>query len=139
MTKQLIYSTLAGTVVFFLGGWLIYGILLAGFYETQSIAPAGFTKDPESASLAGLLIANFVYALLLAVVFTRWANISTFQTGATAGAIISFLVSLSMNLGYFSMNNYMTATGYVVDTLTWTLFSGLVGGVMGWVLGKTPT
>lgn len=134
MYKQLGLSTLSGGITAFLVGGLLYGALLAGFFAAQSTAPAGVMM--ETPNMLGIAAGNFVFALMLALIFHRWANISTFQTGVIAGAWISFLVVLSFDTIMMSTANMMTGLGMVVDVLVFTAIGAVTGGVVGLVLGR---
>lgn len=82
MTKQLFLSGIAGFVVYFLLGWLAYGIL--------------FTEETTGEeSMLFIALGCLFYAFVYATIFTRWANISTFSTGLKAGAILGLLYELS--------------------------------------------
>ena len=78
MTKQLFLSGIAGFVVYFLLGWLAYGIL--------------FTEETTGEeSMLFIALGCLFYAFVYATIFTRWANISTFSTGLKAGDTWPFI------------------------------------------------
>jgi len=84
MNKSIIYSTITGTIVYFLLGWLFYGILFTDLY-------------PESDSMLFIVLGALFYVLIFSIVYARWASISTLKSGATAGLILGLLYSLSMS------------------------------------------
>ncbi|MGB0280319.1 MAG: hypothetical protein ACPGAA_05985, partial [Flavobacteriaceae bacterium] len=84
MNKSIIYSTITGTIVYFLLGWLFYGILFTDLY-------------PESDSMLFIFLGCLFYVLIFSIVYARWASISTFKSGAKAGLILGLLYSLSMS------------------------------------------
>ena len=83
-----------------------------------------------------MILSNLAYAALLAYIFLQWANISTFATGAKAGAIIGLLVVIYFDLITYSMMDISTITGMIVDIIVFTVLSAVIGGVVGLVLGK---
>jgi len=55
MIKKLILAALAGSVIQFLLGWLIYGILLANFMNCNTSHYEGLMKDMETGSFIILI------------------------------------------------------------------------------------
>lgn len=139
--NKILLSALAGGVVNFLLGWLVYGILLSDFSNSYpELAPETVTaivRDPMV--MWAIALSCFVYALLLAVIYGRWANITTFVGGATAGAVIGFLIALSVDLSMYSMMKTINLTGALVDPFISAVLVAVTGGVVGWVLGYGKT
>lgn len=137
MNTKVLLATLAGGVASFLLGWLVFGILLDPYYRSMMTETGtAAQRTPENMIMWALAISNLVYALMLAVIYTRWANISTFRAGAIAGAIISFLIVLSFDLSMYGMFTMWTGgAGLIVDPLVNGAVGAVVGGVVGWVLG----
>lgn len=137
MTKKLILATLAGSVAQFLLGWLIYGLLLMNFMDSQMNHFPGLMKDMNSASFMILIfISGLVMAFLLAYIFQRWGKFDTFLSGLTSGMLIGFFLALSYDLYFLaSMNMYKSFGVVVVDVIANTVVVGIVGAVIAWVLG----
>ncbi len=133
-TNKILLGGLAGGVAFFLLGFLFYGILLMKFFEANSGSATGVMKDPPV--WWALILGNIFWGLLLAVIFGRWASISTFAGGARAGAIIGLLASLSFDLTMFGTANLSTLPAAGVDVVVATIMSAIAGGVVGLVLGS---
>ncbi|MEO5582578.1 MAG: hypothetical protein ABIR66_07785, partial [Saprospiraceae bacterium] len=64
-------------------------------------------------------------------------NIRTFSGGAQAGALIGFLMALSFDFVMLGTSNIMNFTGTLVDILASAIMGALVGGVVGWWLGRS--
>jgi len=140
MIKKLLLATVAGSVVQFILGWLIYGLLLAGFMSSQSIHYDGLMKDMNSGSfIIVIFLSGFVMSLFIAFVFQRWAKFEKFFMGLTGGMVMGFFMSLSYDLASYSMMNLMSAGALVVDVITATIVTGIVGGVISWILGAGKT
>ena len=133
-TKKLVLSTLAGTVACFLLGWLFYGIIFAGVFDQFTNDIPGF--ELEEPRMIGWVLSSLTWALLLAIIYTRWASISTFGTGLIAGAVIGLLTALTFDFNFYAMTNLATMPGYLLDAVVYAVMSGLVGGVVGWTIGK---
>lgn len=123
--KSLIISSLVGGIVYFLLGWVFYGILFSDIYPSS-----------DNDNLLFVFLGCLVYAIFLAFVFLKWANISTFSNGAQAGALLAFLTSLSMNFFMFS-NKIMDAKNFLLDIGIMLVCGVIVGGVIALVIGKT--
>lgn len=133
-TQKILIAGVAGGVVFFLLGWLLYGTLLMSFFEGQMGGASGVNKDPME--FWALIVGNLTWGILLAVIFGRWAGIKTLNTGAMAGAVIGLLASMSWDLTMYGTTNLSTLTGVIVDVLVMTVMSAVAGAVVGMVLGR---
>lgn len=136
MNGKTLLAALVGGVAHFLLGWLVYGMALMSTMQGMYTAEANaLMKDPPELWAYG--VSSLVWALLLAVVFSRWASISTFRGGLIAGAIIGLLTSLSVDLGmHASVKLLSNLAVLVIDPIANAVVSGLAGGVVGWMLGR---
>ena len=137
MNTKVLLAALAGGVASFLLGWLIFGILLDAQYKSMMTPEAMALQRGETDFIMwAMVLSNLAYSLMLAIVYNRWANISTFTGGAIAGAVISFLITLSFDLGQYSMfKMWNDSTGLIIDPLANGVFGAVIGGIIGWVLG----
>lgn len=136
MLGRILAATLAGGITFFIFGFVIYGLILDPMVMKPNLNPdaAKLMKDPPM--WIPLILANFVSALLLAYIFEKWASIRTFAGGASGGAVVYFLISLSFQLMFAAFMNI--ATSYVpavADVIGSTVLGAIGGGVIGLVLG----
>lgn len=133
MVKKLILSTLAGTVVLFLLGGLLFGLLLA--------APmAEFMKAFEACAypqppVQFIVLANISMAILLSLLLYK-LGISTFSGGIKATVWIVFLLMFWFDMWMFATFKAMTLQMSLLDIIGNTTIGALAGGVIGWVLGK---
>ncbi len=136
-TNKILLGALAGGVVYFLLGWLVYGILLADFANAYpELKPESVTDITRSPMVMWAMAAGcLVYGLLLAVIFGRWASISTFAAGAKAGAVIALLMALAFDLIWYSLLKTISLNGVLIDPLIACVLGAITGGVIGWVLG----
>ncbi|MBK7869861.1 MAG: DUF2177 family protein [Saprospiraceae bacterium] len=133
-TNKILLAGVVGGVAFFLLGFLFYGLLLMDFMKSNAGEMGALMKEPPT--WWALILGNLAWGLLIAVIFGRWANISTFMTGLKAGAIIGLLATLSWDLTMFGTMNGMNLTGVIVDVLVGTAMTAVTGGVVGWMLGR---
>jgi len=136
MTKKLIIATIAGSILQFLLGWLIYGLLLANFMSCNTNHFDGLMKDMNTGSFMILIfISGLVMSFLIAYIFQRWAKFETFNKGIIGGMVLGFFLALSYDLYFFASMNLMSFQAMVVDIITNTVVMGIIGGVIGWILG----
>jgi hypothetical protein len=135
MNTKFLVGGLIGAILYFLLGWLVYGILLADFMNQYSNSACA--RPMEEMQMPFMIISNLGFGFLLSYIFSKWANITTFSGGAMAGATVAFLTSLSYDCGIYAMSTMMNnVMGVVVDVVLWTILSAIVGGVIGWWLGR---
>ncbi|MCC7464754.1 MAG: hypothetical protein IT261_00705 [Saprospiraceae bacterium] len=133
---KVILAALAGAVTSFLSGWVIYGMLLKNYMDANTLEAARSVIRPDEEMIFwAIFAASFFWSLLMALIFTRWAGISTFKTGAIAGCWVSLLIALGAGFYSYSMLNLHTLSYVFVDGLVNAVQGLLVGGVIGWVLG----
>lgn len=134
MNVKAYLAAIAGAIVSFLGGWLIFGMLLMDFYMANTTWYEGLMKTPMP-DLIFLFLGGLSASFLLTIIFTKWARVSTFSGGFKNGALIYFFVIISFNLNMYGFYNLMNITLVFVDTLVQTVFGGLIGGIIGFILG----
>jgi len=131
--KRFWAAALAGGVTLFFVGFLLWGFLLAGFFEAHLGTAAGVQK--AQMGLFHLALGQFFWGVLLVVVIARYAGVSGFVPGMRIGALMGFLMSLSVGLNQFSMTNLVDLAAVLTDPFVAAVWSGLGGGVIGLVLG----
>lgn len=134
MNTKVLIATLAAAVAAFLFGWLVFGILLADFYASNSPVYEGLMKDPPN--LLFIFFSNVINAFLIAYIFNRWAGIKTAIDGAQAGFIIVALTAFGYDLMMYATMNMLTPVVMVVDVVGSGAFGAVIGAVAGFVLGS---
>ena len=133
MNTKLLLATLAGGILFFLLGWVVFGMLLMNFYEANTTVYEGLNK--EMPDLLLLFLGNLSMAFLLSWIFQKWANINTMVDGLSGGLLFGFLYALSIDLMFYSMMNLFTPILLFVDVIVNTLMLGVIGACIGLILG----
>ena len=140
MSKSKIFTAgLAGPLVAFLLGFIVYGNLLAEFFVENSGSASGVMRGDDEMQWIPMILGHVTWGMLFAIVFGKWANISTFATGAKSGALLGFLIGASYDLIQLGSTHIPNLTGIVVDIIVMTIVSAIVGGVVGWFLGRNKT
>ena len=133
---KILLAALAGTVAYFLIGWLVFEGLLGSYMSANTTQLPGFKKSPEESSMAMLIVSCAAYALLLAILMGKWANVHTFKEGAILGAVVGILVAVMTDSYWFSTSHFFNGfKPLLADIAAAGVTVGVMGGVIGWVLG----
>ena len=81
--------------------------------------------------MRAIAASNLVTGPLYAVVFDRWAGISTFKGGIPGG-----LLALNWDLSMFAFQNSWTFPVAALDLAANIIVNIIVGGIVGAVLGR---
>ncbi len=129
-------ATLVGFVVFFLLGWLLYGMLLMDFFSSNAGSAIGVSRSESEMVWWALIGGNVLQAYFLVYVFDKMNNVKSFMAGLKAGAVIGLILGLGFNLTMYGTTNMMNLTGTLVDPLVSMVMMGITGGAIGMVMGR---
>ncbi len=132
-TNKILVAGLIGGVFSFFFGWLLWGIVF------KDMMPAGMASviRPESDMIMwAMVVSNLLWGIFMAYIFVQWANISTWQGGASAGAIMGLLISAAYDTNFYSMTTLFTLQDIALDVALNTFFVATMGAVVGWWLGR---
>jgi hypothetical protein len=136
MNLRVLVAAVAGAIVMFFLGFLIFGVALSGFMKAHIVA-AAVPVVKEMPDMVPLVLSNLVFSWFYALVFDQWAGIKTFVGGVLGGMMIGIPVAIAIDLNFMSMFNiYSGFIVILVDAIAIGIMSGLSGGVIGFVLGK---
>jgi len=138
MNKKLFLAALAGTVVAFLLGWLIYGLLLDGFMKSHTTVYPGLMREMDASYMILILISNFLMALFMTFIFQRWAKFEHLSQGLIAGMFFGFFFALCYDLYVLGQFNLFSVSAVVADVIASAVINGITGIVIVWVLGYKP-
>lgn len=131
---MLIGGLIAGLVAFFLG-WLVFGILLDSWYESNMTHYEGLEKAEPI--MWSLVIANIALGFLLAYVMNA-SNANSIAKGFTCGFIVFLLLQLGFNMFMYSFMNMMNLQTALVDVAINAFFGGIVGAIVGFWYSRSP-
>ncbi len=121
MTKKILLSGIVGTIVYYLLGWLVYGLFL----------PEKSTGEEES--MLFIFLGCLFYAFLIAYVFCKLAQLTSFKTGFTAGLVMGILYAM---VWYFFMNWEFKPMAIIEEIIIGGLMTTVLGGAVAYVNGK---
>ena len=131
-TKTLVAGLLAAIVTFLIG-WLIFGVLLVSYYNSNMLAYPGLLKEPPNVLFIGF--ANLAWGLMLAYVFSL-AGINTASKGLITGFIIFLLICIGFNCMFHAQFNLYSRRVFVVDALANGVLGAISGAFIGWWYGR---
>lgn len=134
MNTKTFISGLAGGIVFFLAGYLVYGVLLMDYFTSNMTSYPGLLKEPMELWAIG--VGNILWGILLAYIFNM-AGVLSASRGAMNGAIILFLFGLGLNFVLYGQWNLYSLSLCLVDSIGMAIIGALGGAVIGWLLGRS--
>ena len=133
-TKRFVLATLAGGIVLFMVGGLIYGVLTASFFEANQGSAVGVMRNPPD--YVHLFLGQLVYGALLTVIIGKWAGVSGAAPALRIGAATGLLFGFGVDLTLFGVTNVANITATLVDPFLMAMQFALGGAVVGAVLEK---
>ncbi|MBV9241503.1 MAG: hypothetical protein JO314_05800, partial [Acidobacteria bacterium] len=134
MLVRILAGGIAAAVVFFFGGWVLYGLLLRSYFDSTMNATAKSVMNTDP-SMVPLALSEIAFGLLFAYILIKWATMRTFVGGAIGGATIIFLMSLGWDLQMTAFFKDMhVGSPYVpmiVDLICAVILGALAGGTIG--------
>lgn len=134
--NKIIVAGIVGGIAALIIGFLVFGLALAGVLESNMGSATGVMKSEDDFLWVPMVIGHLAIGFLLAYIFGKWANISTFGTGAQAGGVIGFLMSTAYGMINYGSTNIYNLTGVIVDIVATTIVSAIIGGIVAYVLGR---
>jgi hypothetical protein len=124
-TKKLLFGGVTGGVILFLLGWLIYGVLLVGFYSTNAGTATGVNKSMEEMNMGLIFLANLSWGFLMSFILSRWTRPKSIADGLKTGALVGILSGSGFDLLTYATTNIMTINGAIVDIVAWAFMLGI--------------
>ena len=130
--KKLLMGGIAGGILFFLLGWVIYGMLLMNFMNSHPGAAGNIARAQPD--FLYLVIGNLAMGFLMAYIFIK-ANVNSLGSGLVTAAVIGLLMAVGYDCMIYATSTAISKTGMAVDVAASTVMSALTGAVVGAVLG----
>ena len=108
MNSKTLIAALLGGLTLFVMGYIVYGLLLADFYSTS--------VDRAEPLILYIVLGELVVGYLIAWVFSQTGT-STVADGAKVGAILGFLLALSIGLITYGVYEMAELSTHLVDSL----------------------
>lgn len=133
-TKQNVLATLAGFVVMYVLGYVIWGIATVNFFEGHTLND--YMKDqPDMLFIA---ISNLIAVFALSSIYGKWARgVHSAKEGFQFGVWIGLFVGIGLGLLWYATAELMDLTGYLVNGVIEILFYGVIGVIIALVYKGT--
>ncbi|MCX6230296.1 MAG: hypothetical protein NTZ33_02015 [Bacteroidetes bacterium] len=122
--RKIIISGFAGSIVYFLAGWLFYGILFKDIYP-----------DNGNGNLFFIYLGGLVYNLFVAYVLVKWSKDSSILSGMQTAAFIGFVMSLSMNFFIYA-DKPLIIKSFILDICISIIIFAILGIVIAFINSK---
>ena len=137
--KKFIIGGVAGGILYFLLGWLVYGVLLLDYmnHHTGNLGHATERREMmEMTYFSFYIIGNLLQGFLLAYIFAK-SNINTMMAGLITGAIVGLLLSSAFDCVMYATTLVLSKRGMLADVIAFTAISAVVGAVLGMISNKS--
>ena len=136
-SKNYFLAGILGGIVYFLLGWLIYGMLLMDYMEENAGLALGVNRVEMLLWSIGL--GSLLYGFFLSYIFSCVGQVKTAAAGAKSGAWVGFLVAGAIDFTMYGTTNISTLNAVAVDIVAATVLTSITGSVVAWVLGAGAT
>ncbi len=121
---------IVGGVVYFVLGYLFYGLLLKNFFANN-----GMAVDMSKMVWWAMIVANLVFGFLISYIIGK-ANVSSMGSGAGIGFVVGLLMAVSFDLMMYATGGGTgSLKAIAVDSITAAVMSAIAGAAVGWVYG----
>lgn len=130
--KKLFMGGITGGVLFFLLGWLIYGILLMSFMTNHPGVAGNISRaEPDFLYLG---IGNLAMGFLMTYIFIK-AGVNSMAAGFMTAAVIGLLMGVGYDCMVYATSTIMSKKAMAADVAASTVMSAITGAIVGAVLG----
>jgi hypothetical protein len=134
MNMKILKGTLIGGIIYFLLGWLVYGMLLADLMATNSNQCA---NRPEAEMIWwSMILSNLIYAYFLTMIL-KWTGAKSLIDGLKTGALVGLLFAATIDFSLYAMTTMFNNLGAViVDLVISTVLTAIIGIAIVLLWGK---
>lgn len=121
-------ATLVTGMFFFLGGYLIWGMLTVDFFASHSGTATGVMK--EIPDMFPIVVGCFLQAFFMSVIYSKWSKgVHSLKGGFQFGALLGAFTGFGMGILMLGSSNIFDVTGVLVEGVLEVFFTG-VGGLL---------
>jgi len=127
-TRKFLIGGITGGIVYFLLGYVIYGMLLRNYMKPYV---AGVDRG-DNLIFWAIILGNLLMGFLLSYVLNR-ANVSSIADGVVTGAVLGFLITSGFDMLTYGTTHLMSSKQIVLDAAASAVLSGIAGAVVAMV------
>jgi sensor histidine kinase YesM len=132
-TKNFLIGGIVGGVLYFLLGYLFYGVLLNQYFKDHAGTATGVDRAMDQFQWWALILGNVLSGFLLSYVFAK-SGVASLASGLIVGGILGFLMSCSYDLIMYATTNLTSKHNMLADVGTFTVMSAITGAIIGAVM-----
>lgn len=134
---KILKGTIFGAISFFIIGGVIYGILLSNFVAANS--DPNVNRPMEEVVWWAAILTNLVLGLFFTLIL-YWSGAKGVADGIKTGALFGLILTLYMDLYFYSTSTIFNLTYLIVDVIVMTFLTAIVGMliVLTWGKEKLP-
>lgn len=133
MNTKCLVASVAGAVVLFVGGYVLYELVLGGFFAANAGSATGVIK--ESPNFIWIAVGQLASGGVLATAL-GWKGATDVAGGAQAGAKLGALIAVALGFVTLGAMNTSTLASTLVDVVVTGVLWGAAGAVVGMMLGR---
>jgi len=130
-SQKFIVGGIVGGIVYFILGYVFYGLLLKSFFDSN-----GMAVNMDAMVWWAMIVSNLAAGFLFAYILSK-SNVSTAAGGAGVGFIVGLLMALSYDLAMYAIGHGMELRGIAADVALNAVLAAITGAVIAWVLGMS--
>lgn len=135
-TKRFVIGTVVGGIVLYVLGYLIFVKMFGDYYAANAGTATGV--DREHVLQWAIVVGSLSYAALITYAMGNRADVLTIGKGAVVGAIVGFLLWVTIDFIQYGSSNVANLTRTLVDPLLEIIHGGLGGAAIAAVLRRAP-
>jgi len=135
--KRMAVGSVAGGVVLYLVGYLMFTLALADFYAANAGSATGVARDGGDVFWA-MALANLAYGALITFAMENRTGALSLGRGAMIGAVVGFLLWFTVDFVFFSTTNLANLTRTIIEPFMEVVHGGIAGAAIAAVLSKVP-
>src|SRR5690242_16357464 len=125
-TTKFFIGGIAGGVVYFLLGYLAYGVLLANYMQSFV---SGVDRSMDSLVFWALIVGNLLLGFAISYVVNRSG--ASVANGLASGFVVGFLFSSGLNFIRYATTHAVSLHQVAADVAAFTVISAIAGAVVG--------
>jgi hypothetical protein len=133
-TNKFLIGGIIGGIVYFLLGYLVFGLLLNDFMANNMGTATGVMKADKDFVWWALIVGNLFSGLAFSYILSK-AGVSSAGAGAGIGLVAGLLICAGFDFIWLGVNNIFTLKGILADIAASAVMGAIVGGIIGWYFG----
>jgi hypothetical protein len=132
--KRFLTGTIVGGIVLFATGYVIFTVTFAAFYAANAGTATGVDRGDQL--VWAILLGSVAYGALITFAMGNRPGTVSVAGGAKIGAVVGFLLWLTVDFVFYGTTNIANLTRTIVDPLLEFVHGGIGGAVIAIVLGR---